>query len=198
MRGHKYICTSLEITLEGEQRLLSLSRDTDDAESEPSYLIFHEVAAAVVKFRGRFFFWWRFLLKLDVPSSLSKTTIYTHKPRVEKCPLVILCVMLFRSGMRLPWQLKAQLDLLEGQLRHLSNRLLANRQAAGVCVEDPEWRFFVFTTATGKLSTRALSRRCPTVRRRSAPSGRPWGRTPGRSASREVCLTCAAPAPLPA
>lgn len=52
----------------------------------------------------------------------------------------------------------------------------------------------LFATVTGKLSTHVPSQRCPTVRRKLAPSGRRWGRTPGRCASREVCSTCAAPA----
>lgn len=145
--------------------------------------------------------------------SILKTKIYTQAFcwKLPSCNLICDIVSLSDA---VAMVIKAQFDLLEATIACLSDRLLASELihdsqcTSACCIAGDEfwvkWQMQrwsddpLFATATGKLSTHVPSRRCPTVRRKSAPSGRLWGRTPGRCASRGVCSTCAAPAPRPA
>lgn len=110
-------------------------------DTEPSYLIFHEVAAAVMKFWGHVFVMaqtlrpQQFIQDKDLHSQalcwiLSACNI--------PCDVVWLCDAVAMA-------IKGSVWLIEGPLRHLSARLLANRLIPdNQCVEDSEWCFFVF------------------------------------------------------
>lgn len=161
-------------------------------------------------------FWGHFLsLLLHAPynpRTLNWRQRFTHKPSAENAYLwnyLWYCFTLWCSchgnwsSFWLSWSHCSHLTV-----GLLASKLIQNKQCMSACCSQDElgekrqtqcWSDDpLFATATGKLFTHVPSRRWLTVKRKSAPSGRLWGRTPGRCVSRAVSSTCAAPAPHPA